>query len=100
MAGSFDQRGPAAKDVSSRPVRDAVRFSVNQGGQNPPAGSADLVNRFVSDLKTLYGYTVPGDPLGEFAKDTNSDKYFIRGDFNVAKGHQLTVRHANRLVLP
>ena len=70
-----------------------VGFSVNEGGQTPPAGSADLVNRFVSDLKTLYGYTVPGDPLGEFAKDTNSDKYFIRGDFNVAKGHQLTVRH-------
>ena len=70
-----------------------VGFSVNQGGQTPPAGSADLVNRFVSDLKTLYGYTVPGDPLGEFAKDTNSNKYFVRGDFNVAKGHQLTVRH-------
>src|SRR4051794_16995391 len=66
-------------------------FSVNEGGQT--TGNADLVNRFVSDLKTLYGFTVPGDPLGEFAKATNSDKYFFRGDINVAKGHQLTVRH-------
>jgi hypothetical protein len=65
-------------------------FSVNQGGQT--TGNADLVNRFVTDLKAL-GYTVPGDPLGEFNKLTNNDKYFVRGDVNVAKGHQLTIRH-------
>src|SRR4029078_9599560 len=81
--------GASAYARKERPVG----FSVNQGGQTPPAGSADLVNRFVSDLKTLYGYTVSGDPLGEVAQDNNSTKYFIRGDFNVAKGHQLTVRH-------
>jgi hypothetical protein len=32
MAGSFDQRGSAAKEVSSRPVVAAVRLFVNQGG--------------------------------------------------------------------
>ena len=56
-------------------------------------GNDALVDRFVNDLKTLYGYTIPGDPKGEFTKATNNDKYFARGDFNVAKGHQLTVRH-------
>jgi len=65
-------------------------FSVNQGGQT--TGNAALVTQFVNDLKT-YGYTVPGDPLGEVNKLTDSDKYFFRGDVNVAKGHQLTVRH-------
>src|SRR3954469_14800715 len=66
-------------------------FSVNQGGQQ--TGRTELVQQFVNDLKNLYGYTVPGDPLGEFDKRTDSDKYFFRGDFNVARGHQLTVRH-------
>ncbi|MEO6237520.1 MAG: carboxypeptidase regulatory-like domain-containing protein, partial [Vicinamibacterales bacterium] len=68
-----------------------VGFSVDQGGQT--TGNAALVDRFVTDLKSLYGYTVPGDPKSEFAKRTDNDKYFVRGDFNVAKGHQLTVRH-------
>ena len=66
-------------------------FSVNQGGQT--TGNAALVTQFVDTLKNKYGYTVPGDPLGEFNKLTNSDKYFVRGDVNVARGHQLTVRH-------
>ena len=66
-------------------------FSVNQGGTQ--TGNAELVQQFVNDLQTMYGYTVPGDPLGEFNKRTDSDKYFVRGDVNVAKGHQLTVRH-------
>jgi outer membrane receptor for ferrienterochelin and colicin len=66
-------------------------FSVNQGGQQ--FGNVALVDQFVNDLKTLYGYTIPGDPKAEFTKVTNSDKYFVRGDVNVARGHQLTVRH-------
>ena len=65
-------------------------FSVNQGGQQ--TGNVDAVNQFVAAL-ARYGYVVPGDPLGEFNKLTNSDKYFFRGDLNVAKGHQLTIRH-------
>jgi hypothetical protein len=68
-----------------------VGFSVDQGGQT--TGQAALVDRFVNDLKTLYGYTIPGNPKAEFNKVTNNDKYFARGDFNIAKGHQLTVRH-------
>jgi hypothetical protein len=65
-------------------------FSVNQGGQR--TGNDALVNQFVAALKAK-GFTVPGDPLGEFNKLTNSDKYFVRGDVNLARGHQLTVRH-------
>ena len=66
-------------------------FSVNATGQQfrEPA----LFDRFVNDLKTLYGYDPGDNPGGEFARDTNNNKYFFRGDFNVARGHQLTVRH-------
>jgi hypothetical protein len=66
-------------------------FSVNQGGQT--TGNAELVTQFVNLLQTRYGYTIPADPLAEYNKLTNSDKYFFRGDVNVAKGHQLTIRH-------
>jgi len=66
-------------------------FSVNAGGTRflQPA----LFDRYIADLKSLYNYTPASDPGGEFTKATNSNKYFFRGDFNVAKGHQLTVRH-------
>ena len=37
--------------------------------------------------------TIPADPSGEFARRHDNDKYFFRGDFNVATRHQLTVRH-------
>jgi hypothetical protein len=96
--GGFSLGGPVVKNKAfffgtadyGRKERP-VGFSVNQGGQT--TGNAALVDRFVADLKTLYGYTIPGDPKGEFTKATDSDKYFFRGDFNVARGHQLTVRH-------
>lgn len=66
-------------------------FSVNATGQRflQPA----LFDQYINDLKTLYNYTPGTDPGGEFTKATNSNKYFVRGDFNVAKGHQLTIRH-------
>jgi hypothetical protein len=52
-----------------------------------------LFDRFVNDLKTIYGYDPGANPGGEFPKATDSDKYFVRTDFNVARGHQLTVRN-------
>ena len=66
-------------------------FSVNSTGQQfrEPA----QFERYLNILTTRYGYDPGEDPGGEFARDTNNDKYFVRGDFNVAKGHQLTVRH-------
>jgi hypothetical protein len=52
-----------------------------------------LFDRYIADLKSLYGYSPGDNPGGEFPKATNNDKYFVRGDFNVAKGHQLTIRN-------
>lgn len=66
-------------------------FSVNSTGQK--FREPVLFDRFIADLKSLYGYDPGADPGGEFPRNTNNDKYFVRGDFNVAKGHQLTVRH-------
>ena len=70
-----------------------VGFSVGSTGQQfrEPA----LFARYIADLKTLYGYdpAAGGDPGGEFPRETNNNKYFVRGDFNVARGHQLTVRN-------
>jgi hypothetical protein len=66
-------------------------FSVNTTGTL--FGNEALVDRYLADLRNLYGYTPGPNPKDEFTKATNSDKYFVRGDFNVAKGHQLTVRH-------
>jgi hypothetical protein len=51
-----------------------------------------LFDRFVNDLTTKYNYTPGSDPGGEFTRGTDSDKYFVRGDFNIARGHQLTIR--------
>ena len=42
-----------------------------------------LFDRYITDLKNLYGYTPGTDPDGEFPKETDSDKYFVRGDFNL-----------------
>jgi Carboxypeptidase regulatory-like domain len=49
------------------------------------------VDRFISILRNRYGY----DPGGkeEFSRQTDSNKWFVRTDFNVAPGHQLTVRN-------
>jgi hypothetical protein len=52
-----------------------------------------LFDRYVADLKNLYGYNPGANPGSEFPRATDSDKYFVRGDFNVAKGHQLTIRN-------
>jgi hypothetical protein len=51
------------------------------------------VDRFLSILSDRYGYTTDENPKREFGRTTDSDKVFVRTDFNVAAGHQLTVRH-------
>jgi hypothetical protein len=47
--------------------------------------------RLISILKNRYNYDPGG--LGEFSKVGNSDKVFLRADFNLAANHQLTVRN-------
>ena len=51
------------------------------------------IDRFLSILENKYGYITDTNPKREFGRTTDSDKVFVRGDFNVAAGHQLTVRH-------
>jgi len=65
--------------------------SVNAGGQI--FQGAALFDRYIGILQNKYNYSTGNNPAGEFPRETDSDKYFIRGDFNVARGHQLTVRH-------
>ena len=64
-------------------------FSINSTGQT--FGFTPEAERFLSILRTRYNYD-PGD-TSEFIRDTKNDKVFVRTDFNVATGHQLTVRH-------
>ena len=66
-------------------------FSVNTTGQQ--FGNEALVNRVLTTLRNQYGYDPGPDPLDEFGKATNSDKYFVRTDFNLGANHQLTVRN-------
>ena len=72
------------------------------GRKNAPSGTSIAssgnnfghqadVDRFLSILKNKYGYD-PGS-TDEYIKPTNNNKFFIRGDVNVAPGHQLTIRH-------
>lgn len=63
--------------------------SVNGSGQQ--FGRSDEINRFLGILKNTYGYD-PGS-TDEFIRTVNSDKVFVRTDFNLANRHQLTVRH-------
>ena len=65
-------------------------FSVNSSGQQ--FGNEADVNRVLSILQSRYGYSPGPDPLAEFGKETDSDKYFVRTDFNMGP-HQLTVRN-------
>ncbi len=47
--------------------------------------------RFLDILRNNYGYDPGG--LGEFTRRNNSNKVFVRTDFNLTTGHRLTVRH-------
>ena len=67
---------------------------VSVGGTGVPfSGSTALVDQYLSILANTYGYTPSSDPKGEFGRKTDNNKYFGRMDFNVASGHQLTLRH-------
>lgn len=58
-----------------------------------PAAAATVV----SLLQSRYGYNPAGssglDPLGNFSRLTNSDKYFGRVDFNLTPTERLTIRN-------
>ena len=64
---------------------------VSVSGSGQQFGRSAEIDRFVDILQSRYGY----DPGGtdEFIRTVNSDKIFVRGDFNVANGHMFTARH-------
>jgi hypothetical protein len=64
---------------------------VSVSGSGQQFGRDAEIQRFLNILQTRYNYN-PGS-TDEFIRTVNSDKFFVRGDFNVAQGHQLTVRH-------
>ena len=64
-------------------------FSISGSGQH--FGREAEAGQFREILQAQYNYD-PGD-LSEFTRQTNSDKYFVRGDFNLSSHHQLIVRH-------
>ena len=61
-------------------------------GQKFNVPQADL-DRALSILKTKYGYdpSLGGNPLGEFTRNTPSNKVFARLDFNLSDKHRLIV---------
>jgi hypothetical protein len=64
---------------------------VSVSGSGQQFGRDAEIQRFLNILQTRYNYN-PGN-TDEFIRTINSDKFFVRGDFNIAQGHQLTARH-------
>jgi len=52
-----------------------------------------LFDRYINDLKTRYNYNPGDNPGAEFPRATDSNKYFVRTDFNLPKNNQLTIRN-------
>ena len=64
-------------------------ISVSSSGQT--FGREAEVDRFISILQNRYSYNAGGKD--EFIRTVNSDKIFVRTDFNVSRQHQLIARH-------
>jgi hypothetical protein len=64
-------------------------FSVNSSGQQ--FGRSAEIDRLISILRTKYNYSPGGTE--EFIRTIDSNKFFVRGDFNINPRNQLTVRH-------
>jgi len=60
------------------------------GGSNN-AAFQEAANTFRNSLIDRFGFDPGG--FGENSRETPSDKYFARVDFNLAPSHQLTLRH-------
>jgi hypothetical protein len=95
--GGFSEGGPIVRnkafffanvDIGRKQTPNG--FSAN-GSTGQPWGHQAEVERVVSILKTQYGYEPGG--LDEFSKRGNSDKVFVRTDFNVSPKNQLTIRN-------
>jgi hypothetical protein len=65
--------------------------SVSGSGQRFTGASEAEIDRFISILQNRYDYNAGGKE--EFIRTVDSDKIFVRTDFNLAQQHQLIVRH-------
>ncbi len=66
-----------------------VGYSLD-GSSGQAWGNLATVQQVLDIAKSKYGYDAGG--LGEFSNPNNSNKFFVRGDFNLSSRHQLTLR--------
>ena len=97
VQGGFTVGGPIRRDraffflaIDEGRRTQPSGFSV--GGTGVDWGNEALVQEFLDILATQYGYTLGAGATDEFIRESNSDKVFVRTDFNVWNS-QLTVRH-------
>jgi hypothetical protein len=95
--GGFSEGGPIVKNhafffgnIDFARKQTPNGFSAD-GSTGQAFGHQAEVDRVASILKGQYGYDPGGD--GEFSKRGNSNKVFIRTDFNLSAKNQLTVRN-------
>jgi hypothetical protein len=96
--GGFSVGGPIVRNRAfffgtadyGRKARPTGR-SVSSTGQQ--FGNEALIDQVLGILQNKYNYSPGSDPKAEFTRATNNDKYFVRGDFNIARIHQLTIRN-------
>ncbi|WP_068837060.1 TonB-dependent receptor [Pontibacter akesuensis] len=69
-------------------ITEPLRFAPGSAESQIPLGAAQQLAAYVQET---YGYNVGS--FGAFDRETNSDKFFARLDFNISDQHQLTVRH-------
>jgi hypothetical protein len=65
-------------------------FSVG-GSSGVNFGREDEANRIRNTLMSKYGYDPGG--LDQFTRQVDNNKFFVRGDVNLAANHRLTARH-------
>ena len=95
--GGFSVGGPIVKnkafffgnlDLGRKTTPNGFSAS---GATGQPFGHTAEVQQVLDIAKNQYGYDAGG--LDEFSKRGNSDKVFVRADFNLSPKNQLIVRH-------
>ena len=87
--------GPIIKDklffftnYDATRITEPLRFAPGSSESQIPVSAAQQLADFVRDT---YGYDV--GTFGNIERKTESDKFFIRFDWNITNNHQLTLRH-------